>query len=214
MHRQPLLDLLERYLALHPDERVAVDHVRQFVRAHPTCFERSCRDGHVTGSAWIVSADHRQVLLTHHRKLGRWLQLGGHADGDTDPLRVALREAREESGLASLAPLSADLGPAPERRTQATAPGDAAPLPLDVDVHLIPARGAEPAHLHHDVRYLLVAAPGQEPVISVESNDLRWFDRAELDRVLDDESLRRLERKARRLLEPAAARRSAARRPL
>ena len=73
-----------RYLARNPDERITVDHVTQFVRANPDCFERSCRDGHVTGSAWILSHDRTQFLLTHHKKLGRWLQLGGHAAGEHD----------------------------------------------------------------------------------------------------------------------------------
>ena len=73
------------------------------VRAgHPDCFERSCVPGHVTGSAWLVSHDRSRFLLTHHRKLGRWLQLGGHSDGDPDTAQVALREAREESGIAAL----------------------------------------------------------------------------------------------------------------
>src|SRR5512134_1717771 len=99
MHRTALLRTLECYLERYPEDRVRADHVRQFVRANPDCFERSNPEGHVTGSAWIVSADRRSFLLTHHRKLGRWLQLGGHADGDPDPLRVALREAQEESGM-------------------------------------------------------------------------------------------------------------------
>ncbi|MFI5314100.1 MAG: NUDIX hydrolase [Myxococcota bacterium] len=180
MHRKPLLDQLARYLARNPDERLAVDHVIQFVRANPDCFERSCRDGHITGSAWILSPDRTCFLLTHHRKLGRWLQLGGHADGDPDPVEVALREAREESGMEAFQ--LAVLGP--ER------------LPFDVDVHLIPATASEPAHLHHDIRHLLVAAPGQELRISSESHDLRWFPCARGLEVLADESLLRMARKA------------------
>ena len=184
MHRKSLLDLLERYLARHPDERVSVDHVVQFVRANSDCFQRSCVDGHVTASAWIVSHDHERFLLTHHAKLGRWLQLGGHADGDPDTAAVALREAREESGMEkfSLVPVA----------------------PFDVDVHLIPARGGEPAHLHHDVRHLLVAAPDQPLRISSESHDLAWFPRARAEEVLEGESLLRMARKADRLIRDGA----------
>jgi len=184
MHRAPLLALLERYLARYPDDRVRVDHVRQFVRVHADCFERTCIEGHITGSAWILSPDHRQVLLCHHRKLDRWLQLGGHADGQTDPAEVALREAQEESGLIQFSRW----------------PGDAG-LPLDIDVHIIPARGVEPAHLHHDLRYLLIAAPGQTLRLSDESNELRWIDRDRLADVVDEESILRMERKTLALLD-------------
>jgi 8-oxo-dGTP pyrophosphatase MutT (NUDIX family) len=189
VHRRLILDLLERYIEAYPADLVHADHVRQFVRAHDDCFERSCREGHVTGSAWILSPDLRQVLLAHHRKLDRWLQLGGHADGQSDPLEVALREAREESGLLRFTPV-------PGVRSAHGAPT----LPLDVDVHLIPARGDEPAHLHHDVRYLLIATPGQELVLSDESNELRWVERALLASFVDEESLLRMERKTRVLL--------------
>jgi 8-oxo-dGTP pyrophosphatase MutT (NUDIX family) len=189
LHRKPLLDLLERYLSGHPDERMAVDHVIQFVRANPDCFLRSCVDGHVTASAWIVSHDRERFLLTHHAKLGRWLQLGGHADGDPDTAAVALREAREESGMEAF-------------RLAPQGPGGT--LPFDVDVHLVPARGDEPAHLHHDVRHLLVAAPDQALRVSSESHDLAWFPRARAAEVLEGESLLRMARKADRLIREGA----------
>jgi len=180
VHRRHLLGLLESYLARYPEEQARVDRVRRFVETHADCFERTCRDGHVTGSAWIVSADDRHVLLVHHRKLGRWLQPGGHADGDPDPLRVALREAREECGLADLAVLSDE--------------------PLDVDVHPIPAREAEPAHLHYDIRYLLRAPAGREPVASEEASAVQWFERRQLTALVAEKSLLRMERTTRALL--------------
>ncbi|MBK8976675.1 MAG: NUDIX domain-containing protein [Planctomycetes bacterium] len=127
----------------------------------------------------IVSADHRHCLLTHHRKLGRWLQLGGHADGDPRIDEVVLREAREESGMVHF-----DL----------FRPGGAL-VPYDVDVHVIPARGSEPAHEHHDLRFLLVAGAGQELVVSDESHDLAWVPIAELERYTDEDSVLRLRRK-------------------
>ena len=181
MHRRLLLGLLERHLGRRPGDREVVERIGAFVRAHPDCFERSCPEGHITGSAWILSPDHRNVLLTHHRKLGRWLQLGGHSDGDGDPRQVALREAQEESGLARFRFL----------------PDERDPLPLDLDVHSIPEHGGEPAHLHLDVRFLLVAEPGQELRVSEESKELRWFPRARLADFVDEESLLRLERRAR-----------------
>jgi 8-oxo-dGTP pyrophosphatase MutT (NUDIX family) len=186
LHRQPLRDLLERYRERHVEERDCVTRVLDLVAAHANCFERTCLPGHITASAWIVSADHEQFLLTHHRKLGRWLQLGGHADGETDALAVALREAREESGM---------------ERFEALSPDPECPI-LDVDVHRIPAFGTEPAHDHHDVRFLLVAGAGQPLRISDESHDLRWFEHASFEQVLLEESLLRMGHKARRLLEP------------
>jgi 8-oxo-dGTP pyrophosphatase MutT (NUDIX family) len=183
VHRDHLLRLIDLYAAAYPGELEVAERLRSFVAEHPDCFRRTCAPGHVTGSAWIVSADHERVLLTHHRKLGRWLQLGGHSDGDPDPLRVALREAQEESGLARFAPVATgrDI------------------IPVDLDIHEIPARGDEPAHLHYDVRYLLVAAPGQTIAISDESNDLRWIERNRLHELTTEESQLRMESKARRL---------------
>ena len=188
MHRKPLLDLLARYRAAHPGEAPCADRVRALVETRRDCFERSCFPGHVTASAWLLSPDGRRFLLTHHRKLDRWLQLGGHADGDADVAAVALREAREESGLAELRFAWAPDGP----------------VPIDLDVHRIPARGSEPAHHHHDVRFVLVAAPGQTILESDESAALEWFEMDALEDVADDDSVLRLGRKVRRLLDASA----------
>ena len=103
---------------------------------------------------------------------------------------MALREAREESGLLDLRfAYAAD-----------------APVPIDLDVHPIPARGADPAHDHHDVRFVLVAAPGQTIAVSDESNSLEWFEMDDLESVADDDSVLRLGLKVRRLLEAGALR--------
>ena len=205
MHRRPLLELLARYAERHPDEAASAARVKALVLEHPDCFLRSCLPGHVTGSAWILSPDHRRFLLGHHRKLDRWLQLGGHADGESRVCAVALREAEEESGQGPF-------------RILAVPDPSGAPLPIDVDVHAIPARAGdaagpgEPAHEHHDVRFALVAA-GDEVRLSGESKALGWFEMAELESVLHrlraDESLVRLGRKARALLADLAAGRAA-----
>src|SRR5688500_4865436 len=101
MHRRPLLDMLARYARVFPAEAAVVERMVDLVESHCNCFDRACRPGHITGAAWIVSADRRRCLLTHHRKLDRWLQLGGHADGQCQVDEVALREAREESGMTA-----------------------------------------------------------------------------------------------------------------
>ncbi|HSG90074.1 MAG TPA: NUDIX hydrolase [Pseudomonadales bacterium] len=166
MHRQPLLTALEFYARRHPDEAATTSRFRDFVEAQPRCFERSLEaPGHVTGSAWILSPDGNATLLTHHRKLDMWIQLGGHADGDADVVAVALREGLEESGLAALElldPLAA-----------ADAEPSAVAVPFDLDIHVIPARRSEPEHLHFDVRYAFRAGH-TEVRVSDESHDLAW----------------------------------------
>jgi 8-oxo-dGTP pyrophosphatase MutT (NUDIX family) len=184
MHRRPLLDLLDAYQSQHPEESPRVEKIRALLKGHENCFQRDCQPGHITASSWIVSHDLECVLLTHHRKIGNWLQLGGHADGDSCVLDVALREAREESGMQSFR-VVASAEPA---------------IPFDLDVHRIAARGGEPAHEHHDIRYLLIAEPGQSLVMSDESNDLRWFSAGDLAAVLHDEGMLRMQAKARSLL--------------
>lgn len=180
MHRRELLKLLGRYREVYPQEGPRIDQFYRFVEEREDCLLRSCSPGHITASAWIVSADHGNLLLTRHRKLGRWLQLGGHVDGATAVDEAALREAREESGM--------------ERFELALCGGRV--VPLDLDIHAIPARDNEPRHLHYDVRFLLIAAPGQTLRCSAESLDLRWFPSEELISVSDEEGLHRLQRKA------------------
>jgi len=116
-------------------------------------FVRARLAGHFTGSAWVVSADGRRTLLTHHRKLGRWLQPGGHADGDPDPGNVALKEAAEETGLPGL------------RLERGI---------FDLDRHWIPQRGEVPGHWHYDVRYVVHAGPDERYAVGEESLDLAW----------------------------------------
>lgn len=119
-----------------PESEEARSRILAFCGEHRDALHRSCLDGHLTGSAFVVDAAGERALLLHHTKLDRWLQPGGHADGDGNLAAVALREAEEETGIVGL---------------QVAMPA------IDVDVHTIPERGDEPEHLHLDVRYLLVA---------------------------------------------------------
>ncbi|MDA3039233.1 MAG: NUDIX hydrolase [Actinomycetota bacterium] len=124
-----------------------------FIDQHEDALLRSCLAGHLTGSALVVDSSTGNVLLLHHAKLQRWLQPGGHADGDGDLGAVALREAIEETGLVGL---------------ELVHPA------IDLDIHVIPARGDEPAHLHLDVRYLVLAPQASAVVINAESTGSRW----------------------------------------
>ncbi len=168
---QPLRDYRERW----PAESETVDRFVGFVSGHPDCFERGLTIGHVTGSAWLVNRAGTHVLLTHHKKLDMWVQLGGHADGDADVFRVAWREAEEESGLENIEPVSDRI--------------------FDIDVHRIPARGAEPEHLHWDLRYAFRATDSEAYRISDESHDLAWVEIAGLRSVTREESMLRMARK-------------------
>lgn len=136
--------------------------------------DRSTLPGHLTGSALVVDAAGERALLMLHAKLGRWLQPGGHADGDHDLARVALREATEETGIEGLSVLV----PA-----------------IDVDIHRIPERGSEPSHLHLDLRFVVVAPPEAQARGNSESEALRWVSWQELDDLSDEESLKRLARR-------------------
>ncbi len=154
MHdRQPMGRLFDDYLARHPGVAGDVAMFRELLADDGPVFERGRLAGHYTGSAWLVSADGERALLTHHRKLGRWLQPGGHADGDPDLARVALREAQEESGLSDLA-VEAGI--------------------FDLDRHAIPARGSEPEHWHYDVRFVVRANGSEAFAVSEESLALAW----------------------------------------
>lgn len=179
----PLVDALRRHAPADEEEARDRDRILDFVLRHACPFDRGLLEGHLTGSAITVSADGSAVLLLHHRKLDRWLQPGGHGDpGETTGEEVALREALEESGIRGLR-----LHPA-------------APRPLDVDVHDIPARGSEPAHEHLDLRYLVVAPEGSAVAPDLaELHEVRWVPWHEVDALGPDRGLRRALAKARRL---------------
>ena len=155
-----------------------------FVSAHSSdWWKRTTPVGHVTGSAWILNFERTHALLLHHRKLNRWVQPGGHLD-DTDalPCAGAMREAREETGIQNLR--------------------FADDVLFDVDIHAIPARPAqagknepEPAHLHYDVRYLIIAAEGHV-TISAESLDAKWISLANLVQPTFERSISRMAEKS------------------
>ena len=156
-----------------PDEQPVVAQFLALLDDPADPFVRERLEGHLTGGAWLVSADGARTLLTHHRKLGRWLQLGGHADGDIDMARVALKEAEEESGLIDLS-VDRDI--------------------FDLDRHWIPERKDVPGHWHYDVRHVVRAGGSEVYVISEESLDLAWREIAPMAQD-PDESMSRMARK-------------------
>jgi len=155
-----------------PDHEEARRQILAFVARHPDALLRSCDEGHLTGSALVVDPGAERILLLFHAKVRRWLQPGGHADGDGDLAHVALREATEETGLEGLRVVT----PA-----------------IDLDVHLFhDARGDDPDHLHLDVRHLVLTRPGTVVATNHESDDHAWVDELELPRYEVDPGTRRM----------------------
>lgn len=177
MHRSQVLKLLRAHVpcATDAEEVAAVQATIAFVETHADCLLRSQLSGHLTASAWIVDPSRRRTLLTHHRKLDKWLQLGGHADGDPDLAAVALREAREESGVSRLRLVS--------------------PAIYDLDRHWIPPRKDEPAHFHYDLRFLVEADPSDPTTVTHESKDLAWVNVSDVAKLNPEESIARMVRK-------------------
>ena len=171
--RRSLLAALRSHSPADEEEEADRSLLIDLVSSSARCFDRSHYEpGHVTGSAFVVCRQTRRVLLHHHRRLNRWLQLGGHDDGEHDPSRTALREAREESGLPDLEFLTPEI--------------------LDVDVHLIPPSRGEPEHRHHDVRYALVTrTPEAIQRQDAESLALAWFELSEAERLMGESGSRR-----------------------
>ncbi len=187
MERVSFLEHLAAYAPFDITEAAMRDQMREFVAANELCFDRALDIGHITTSCWIVNTrpegerQRGQALLTWHKRLNRWLQMGGHIEaGDRSLLESALREAREESGLQHVRPLAAAI--------------------FDLDVHLIPERKGEPAHNHYDVRFLFEADPAEPLVVSSESSDVAWVPLSGIAALNPDASMRRMIAKTARLL--------------
>ena len=171
-----LIALLNAHVPADATEAAHLLKALDFVSSTADCCSRATLTGHVTASAWILSSDRQSALLTHHKKLNRWLQLGGHVDDEDASIQAAaMREAREESGIDGLQLLSAAL--------------------FDVDVHPIPARENEPAHFHYDLRFLFQAV-NDSVSVSDESHALAWVALNALAQDTENASVSRMARKS------------------
>ncbi len=181
MHRKELLQHLKHHRTHFNDEAAYLARAIDFVENHEDCFERHHWHGHVTGSTWVVNPSRDHVLMLHHRKHDQWFQPGGHADGDGDILRVALRETSEETGLE----------PDHIRLVNDNV--------FDVDVHAIPEVAGDPPHVHFDVRFLVeiddqLPLPGND-----ESHQVGWVALNEVARFNNSRSTYRMVEKTRRM---------------
>jgi len=187
MHRQELLSLLQHYRTTFNTEAGYTNRTRRFVEQHEDCFDSTLWPGHVTGSVWVVNPSRDKVLLLHHRKHDQWFQPGGHADGDADILRVALRETHEETGLPCDDISLVDGGI------------------FDVDIHIIPASRRGPEHIHYDIRFLVeiddaLHVPGND-----ESHQIMWVPLESVSHFNNNLSTYRMVEKTRRMQPRAAA---------
>lgn len=175
MHRKKILELLDQHTGHDPNEQSMIQQTIGFVNTYTNCFDRELLIGHITGSAWILDNSGQYVLLTHHRKLDKWFQPGGHCDGDSDVMAVALKEALEETGVNDIQFESEGI--------------------FDIDIHTIPERKGIPEHLHYDIRFLFKADKDLPLLISEESNDLAWIELDKVENLNSEESMMRMVRK-------------------
>lgn len=169
---------LQSFHTAFSEEQSYIPRFRELLEA-PRSFFRDHLPGHFTGSAFIINPSRSKTLLIHHAKLNKWLQPGGHADGDEHILNVALREAREETGLQEIIPMSEDF--------------------FDIDIHEIPSRADFPTHFHYDFRYLLMADEKLPFQINEESLDAKWVDLDSLELFSNESSLFRMRHKVQHL---------------
>jgi 8-oxo-dGTP pyrophosphatase MutT (NUDIX family) len=168
-----LIQQLQSYHTGFPEEQKYIQQFLELLKSNDA-FLRTHLPGHITGSAWIVNRAKDQTLLVHHAKLNKWVQPGGHADGDENILQVALREAEEETGLKNF-------------NVQETI--------FDIDIHTIPARKDFPEHQHYDIRYLLEANVNELIVVSEESYDVKWVPLNKLEKLTSERSVLRMKEK-------------------
>lgn len=177
MHRHFILNLIQQYQPNSAIEQKMREQLQSFIQQNENCFSRELSAGHITGSAWLVNRDLSHVFMTHHKKLNRWFQPGGHSDGNANTLAVAMKEASEESGIEDvfIQPLSHEI--------------------FDIDIHSIPARKKEPEHLHYDIRFILEADMQQPLKISNESHDIKWVPFERVSHYSNEPSITRMTNK-------------------
>ena len=147
---------LQNYTSIFAEEELYKSQILNFLDSAQLPYHRINDVGHFTASGFLLNSDRTKFLLMHHKKLDQWFQPGGHCDGSSDLLQVAIRETIEESGIAEIAPIILDI--------------------YDIDVHLIPANAKEKEHYHYDIRFLLKTAGNDTFNQNEESNELRWID--------------------------------------
>lgn len=175
MYRKKLIKLLEKYIPSSKEEHKTKEDLITFINENHNCFDRELEKGHITGSSWLLNKEGDKALLMHHMKLDRWFQPGGHADGDSDILAVAIKEAQEESGINAIEAVDGEI--------------------FDIDIHLIPENKKDKSHFHYDIRFLLQVKSDEELSNNGEAKELRWINREGVSSLTKEESVIRMVRK-------------------
>lgn len=164
---------VDQLRAYKPINEIEKSYLPRFlsILEHAHCFERKLLEGHLTGSAFIVDQSKQHVLLMHHAKLNKWLQPGGHCDGNKNILEVAKKEVLEETGIKIKL--------------------DAAPI-FDIDIHFIPERKGVQGHFHYDIRFLFIIQDNTAFLQNNESLELKWIPISEILNYTEEESILRM----------------------
>ena len=165
MTRTELLTSLTSYYSQFPEERAFIPRFKSLIVNFPNCFQRSLISGHMTASSWIIDATGTVALLVHHKNLNRWLQPGGHADGEENILKVSFKEAEEETGLKSLKLIRSEI--------------------FDIDIHLIPKHNDVQSHYHFDIRYLFSADINEIHSNGEQSYKIQWVPLSEVKKITE-----------------------------
>lgn len=167
----PLIEKIGTLPAGNREEMLVRDRFTDFIRNHSDCFLRSNLKGHITASAFVIDPAVRKILLIHHKKLNKWLQPGGHCDGEEDTLAVAIKEVFEETGVQI------------SREDQQI---------IDLDIHTIPERKEVPEHEHFDVRYLFESDSARPLSRNHETLALQWIPFEDIRKYTEEESVLRI----------------------
>jgi len=170
MDRHSIVRMMQSYETDFKEEQKFITRFLELL-SQENSFQRTHLPGHITGSAWIINPERTKTLLVHHAKLNKWVQPGGHADGDENILNVALREAEEETGLKNLRPLT-DI--------------------FDLDIHIIPERKDFREHFHYDIRFLVSGNEQDSIIVSEESHDVKWINLSALEDFTVERSVLRM----------------------
>ncbi len=167
--------LLNNYEPIANEEILFKSKMLDLLNSNPNCFERTCLHAHFTASAWVINKDKTQVVLLHHKKLNRWFQPGGHADGNINLWEVACKEMEEETGITQFLNNNKNI--------------------FDIDIHTIPAHKEVPTHNHYDVRFIFIVPNKTTLLQNEESNELCWVAMADIEKYTSEKSILRMVKK-------------------